>query len=104
LLTPRSSAISMMRTVLERLPVIQRLGRSPIGTDVDGFGSGIDRRGVGVVLLADLDHVDGPLGSRLVGVRWVATADEHAPRGIEPALDVLHRRGCFACSRTSVCM
>jgi hypothetical protein len=45
--------------------------------------------GVGVVLLADLDHVDGPRESRLVGVRWVATADEHAARGIEPALDVV---------------
>jgi hypothetical protein len=41
------------------------------------------------VLLADLDHVDGPRKSRLVGVRWVATGDEHAPRGIEPALDVV---------------
>jgi hypothetical protein len=41
------------------------------------------------VLLADLDHVDGPRKSRLVGVRWVAAADGHAPRGIEPALGVV---------------
>jgi hypothetical protein len=41
------------------------------------------------VLVADLDHVDGPRESRLVRVRRVATADEHTPRGIEPALDVV---------------
>jgi hypothetical protein len=41
------------------------------------------------VLLADLHHVDGPSESRLVRVRRVTTADEHAPRGIEPALDVV---------------
>jgi hypothetical protein len=41
------------------------------------------------VLHADLDHVDGPRESRLVGVRWVARGDEHAPRGIEPALDLV---------------
>ena len=45
--------------------------------------------GVGVVLLADLNHVDRPRESRLVGVRRVATDDEHAPRGIEPALGVV---------------
>jgi hypothetical protein len=42
-----------------------------------------------VVFFADLDQVDGPRESRLVGVRRVATADEHAPRGIEPALVVV---------------
>jgi hypothetical protein len=41
------------------------------------------------MLLADLDHVDGPRESRLIRVWRVATADEHAPRGIEPALDVV---------------
>jgi hypothetical protein len=41
------------------------------------------------VLLADLDQVDGPGESRLVGIRRVARADKHAPRGIEPALDVV---------------
>jgi hypothetical protein len=41
------------------------------------------------MLLAYLDQVDGPRESRLVGVRWVATDDEHAPRGIEPALGVV---------------
>jgi hypothetical protein len=41
------------------------------------------------VLLADLDAVDGPGESRLIGVRRIATVDEHAPRGIEPALDVV---------------
>jgi hypothetical protein len=45
--------------------------------------------GVGVVLLADLDQVDGPRKSRLVGVGRIATGDEHAPSGIEPALDVV---------------
>ena len=40
------------------------------------------------MLLADLDQVDGPRESGLVRVRRVATGDEHAPRGIEPALDV----------------
>jgi hypothetical protein len=34
---------------------------------------------VGVVLLADLDQVDGPRESRLVGVRRVRADDEHAP-------------------------
>jgi hypothetical protein len=37
------------------------------------------------VLLADLDHVDGPRESRLVRVGWIAAGDEQAPRGIEPA-------------------
>jgi hypothetical protein len=41
------------------------------------------------VRLTHLDHVDGPREARLVGVRWVATADEHAARGIHPALDVV---------------
>ena len=41
------------------------------------------------MLLADLDHVDRPGESRLVGVRRVPTDDEHAPRGIGPALDVV---------------
>ena len=41
------------------------------------------------MLLADLDQVDGPREPRLVGVRGVATADEHAPRCIEPALGVV---------------
>ena len=41
------------------------------------------------MLFADLDHVDGPRESRLVGVRRVAAADGHAPFGIEPALDVV---------------
>ena len=64
------------------------------GTFADRHRTGRPRQrhrppGVGVVLLADLDHVDGPRESRLVGVRWVATDDEHAPRGIEPALDVV---------------
>ena len=54
-----------------------------------GRGSGIGPSGVGVVLVADLDDVDGPRESRLVGVRRVATADDHAPRGIDPALDVV---------------
>jgi hypothetical protein len=43
----------------------------------------------GVMLLADLDRVDGPRESRLVGVRRVTTANDHTPRGIEPALDVV---------------
>jgi hypothetical protein len=42
-----------------------------------------------VVLLADLDQVDGPRESRLVGVRRVTATDEHAPFGIEPALEVV---------------
>jgi hypothetical protein len=54
-----------------------------------GIGIGIERRGSGSCWSADLDHVDGPRESRLVRVRRVATADEHAPRGIEPALDVV---------------
>lgn len=57
-----------------------------------GTGRARDRprpAGVGVVLLADLDEVDGPRESRLVGVRWVATGYDHAPGGIEPALDVV---------------
>ena len=37
------------------------------------------------MLLADLDHVDGPRESRLVRVGWIAAGDEQAPRGIEPA-------------------
>jgi hypothetical protein len=41
------------------------------------------------VLLADLDQVDGPRESRLVGVRRVTRGDEYAPRGIQPALDVI---------------
>jgi hypothetical protein len=41
------------------------------------------------VLLADLDHVDGPREARLVRVRRVTTGDHHSPRGIEPALDVI---------------
>jgi hypothetical protein len=47
LLTPGSSAISIMRTLLERFPDIHRLGRSPIGTEPGGRGRGIDRRGSG---------------------------------------------------------
>ena len=39
--------------------------------------------------LADLDHVEGPRESRLVGIRWVAAGDDHAARGIEPALGVV---------------
>ena len=69
--------------------LIHRLGRSPIGTEPGGRGSGIDWPRIGVVLLADLDHVDGPGESRLVGVRRVATDDEHPPRGVEPALGVV---------------
>jgi hypothetical protein len=34
------------------------------------------------VLVADLDQVDRPSESRLVGVRRVTTADEHAPTGL----------------------
>lgn len=41
------------------------------------------------MLVADLDHVDGPIESRLVGVSWVAAADEHAPRRVHPALEVV---------------
>ena len=41
------------------------------------------------MLLADLDHVDGPRESRLVRVRRVTADDGHAPRGIEPALGVV---------------
>jgi hypothetical protein len=41
------------------------------------------------VLLADLDRVDLPCEARLVEVRWVTTDDEHAPGGIESALDVV---------------
>ena len=41
------------------------------------------------VLLADLDQIDHPRESRLVGVRRVATGDEHVPAGIEPALNVV---------------
>ena len=41
------------------------------------------------MLLTDLDQVDGPREPRLVRVRRVAPDDEHAPRGIEPALDVV---------------
>jgi hypothetical protein len=69
-------------------------GHSPSRMCADGHGTGRTRQrhrppGVGVVLLADLDHVDGPRESRLVRVRRVATPDKHAPRGIEPALDVV---------------
>jgi hypothetical protein len=54
--------------------------------------------GVGVVLLADLDEVDGPREPGLVGVRRIAADDGHAPRGIHPALGLVvyvlaaHRR------------
>jgi hypothetical protein len=41
------------------------------------------------VLLADLHQVDRPGESRLIGVRWVAAADQHAAFGIEPALEVV---------------
>jgi hypothetical protein len=41
------------------------------------------------MLFADLDRVDRPRESRLVRVRRVTTADEHAARGIHPALDVV---------------
>ena len=41
------------------------------------------------MLLADLNQVDGPRESRLIGVRRVAAGDEHAPRGIHPALGVV---------------
>jgi hypothetical protein len=41
------------------------------------------------VLLADLDPVNGPRETRLVGVRRVATADEHPARGIHRALGVV---------------
>jgi hypothetical protein len=41
------------------------------------------------VLLADLDQVDGPRESRLVRVRRVATAVEHAAGRVEPALGVV---------------
>ena len=41
------------------------------------------------MLLADLDQVDGPRESSLVRVRRVAADDEHTPRGIEPALDLV---------------
>jgi hypothetical protein len=41
------------------------------------------------MLLADLDQVDRPREARLVGVRRVAADDEHAPHGIESALDVV---------------
>ena len=41
------------------------------------------------MLLADLDDIDGPLESSLIVVRRVTARDEHAPRGIEPALDVV---------------
>jgi len=41
------------------------------------------------MLRADLDQVDGPRESGLVRVRRVAADDEHTPRGIEPALDVV---------------
>lgn len=78
----------MMRTVLERFPVIHRLGRWPIGMEPGERGSGIDRREPGVVLFAYLHHVDRPRESRLVGVGWVPTPDEHAPRGIHPGLGV----------------
>ena len=60
--------------------------------DRHGAGRAGQRRrlpGVGVMFLADLDHVDGPQESRLVGVRWIAADDEHAPRGIHPALNVV---------------
>ena len=46
--------------------------------------------GVGVVLLADLDEVDGPREPRLVRVRRVAAGDEHAPRW---------HRACTGCHR-----
>jgi hypothetical protein len=65
-----------------------RLERSPIGTEPGGRGIGIDWLGSGRAP-ADLDRVDGPSESGLVGVWWVATDDEHAPRGIEPALEVV---------------
>jgi hypothetical protein len=47
---------------------------------------------VGVVFLADLDEIDRPRESRLVGIR-ITTVDVQAPRGIEPALDVGPRAG-----------
>jgi hypothetical protein len=61
---------------------------------LDLLGTGRARQrhglsGIGVVLPAYLDHVDRPRESGLIGVRWVTTADEHAPRCIEPALDVV---------------
>lgn|GEM_PF-2305517 len=44
------------------------------------------------MFVADLDHVDGPRGSRLVRVRRVAAGDKHAPHGIEPTLDIVATR------------
>ena len=74
---------------LETAPDFHRLGRPPIGTDPGGRGIGIDRRGSGSCCLQTLDRVNRPSESRLIGVRWVTTDDEHAPHGIEPALDVV---------------
>jgi hypothetical protein len=51
--------------------LLHRLGRSPIVVEPGGRGIGIDRRGSGVVLLADLDQADGPRESRLVRVRRI---------------------------------
>ena len=59
-----------------------------MGTEPEGAAAA-SSAGDQLVLFADLDHVYRPSESRLVGVRWVATPDGHAPRGIEPALDVL---------------
>ena len=66
----------------------------PPRTFADRHGTGRTRERhrsprVGIVLLTDLDQVDRSRESRLVRVRWIATADEHAPRGIEPALDLV---------------
>jgi len=41
------------------------------------------------VVFADQHHADRPREPRLVQVRWVATGDDHAPRGVHPALGVV---------------
>jgi hypothetical protein len=88
--TPRSSAISTRRTLEERLPVIHRLGRSPIGTEPGERGSGADRRGRGHAACRP-----GP--SR----RFPRTPPGPAPAGhhSRPSLAAWHRN-CIGCHRS----
>ena len=59
------SAISMMRTVLDRFPVIHRLGRRRSARNRESAAAA-STAGGRVVLLADLHDVDGPRESGLV--------------------------------------
>jgi hypothetical protein len=60
-----------------------------MGTESGGRGSGIDRRGVGVVLLADLYDIDGPREPRWSGSGGSPLATITRRVASKPALDVV---------------